>query len=78
MGNIQLPFGLTRDHISLEPYTFPYLRKNWPRNDRESPYDPLEGFPNGRKERGMMFLLLLCLIDCCSQDLALIKLLFYI
>ena len=49
MGNI----GLTKDHMSLEKYTFPYLRKdNYPSDRVESPYDPLEGFPNGRKTRG--------------------------
>lgn len=49
MGNI----GLTKDHLSLEKYTFPYLRKdNYPSDRIESPYDPLEGFPNGRKTRG--------------------------
>ncbi|KAI7695257.1 NADH dehydrogenase [ubiquinone] 1 beta subcomplex subunit 7 [Sarcoptes scabiei] len=49
MGNL----GLTKDHISIEPYTFPYLRKNWPSDSQDSPYDPLEGFPNGRKTREM-------------------------
>lgn len=54
MGNI----GLTKDHLSLEKYTFPYLRKdNYPSDRIESPYDPLEGFPNGRKTRGNFFAL---------------------
>lgn len=51
MGN--LPFGLTRDHMSIEKYTFPFLRDvNYPSDRTESPFDPHEGFTHGRKERG--------------------------
>ena len=49
MGNI----GMTREHASLERYTFPQKwQENYPSHKTESPYDPLEGFPNGRKPRG--------------------------
>lgn len=68
MGNIGLPFGLTKDHISLEKYTFPYLRKDrseWPSDREESPFEPLEGFPNGRKERGKGWESLLVLFSNC-------------
>ncbi|KAI2809923.1 NADH dehydrogenase 1 beta subcomplex subunit 7 ndufb7 [Blomia tropicalis] len=53
MGN--LPFGLTRDHMSIEKYTFPFLRDvNYPSDRTESPFDPHEGFTHGRKERVMI------------------------
>lgn len=51
MGN-----HFTRDHFNLEKYTFPYMwKENYPDCKKPSPYDPLEGFPNGRKERGLLF-----------------------
>ena len=58
MGNL----GLTRDHFDIEKYTFPYLRdKTRPSDMTDSPFDPLEGFPKGRKPRGLLLLLLLLL-----------------
>jgi len=54
MGNL----GLTKDHMSLEKYTFPYLyRRDYPSDRVESPFDPEIGFPHGRKQRGSLFLL---------------------
>lgn len=54
MGNI----GITRDHIGIDKLTFPHLRGViWPLEHEESPYPPLEGFPNGRKEKGLFFTL---------------------
>lgn len=53
MGNI----GFTKEHFDVEKYTFPYLRDvNYPSDREKSPYDELEGFPNGRKERGKILL----------------------
>lgn len=50
MGNL----GLTRDHMSIEKYTFPhYWKDNYPSDRVDSPYDPLEGFERGRKQRGL-------------------------
>jgi len=43
------------NHWSLEHLTFPHLRKelkDYPSDREESPFDPLYGFPNGRKQRG--------------------------
>ncbi len=48
------------NHWSIEHLTFPHLRKSlreYPSDKEESPFDPLYGFPNGRKQRGLTFII---------------------
>ncbi|XP_054161788.1 NADH dehydrogenase [ubiquinone] 1 beta subcomplex subunit 7-like [Oppia nitens] len=51
MGNI------TSDHMDLKHFTAPHKwlpAHEWPNDRKESPYDPMYGFPNGRKPREMI------------------------
>ena len=53
MGNFWSVTGLNKDHCDVQKFFWPhYWKENWPSNLTDSPYAPLDGFPNGRKPRG--------------------------